>query len=297
VTLRVTYPRTVGSCRKIPLLATLFMLVLVAGATAQPSIGELESNVNRLVSDARELYRFDEDARAAIWDAYCGKLDPVSGEKDVRFAAEVGQTFQQREHDKVEPLLSRVQALIKDADRLREKPDTKSKAEDLIRALQKEYDTLHKLDDGVVLRGSNHPFTQAAIEYGKAKHRDMCGSYGNAPRICDQPYPELNGRRPDLVYVSSSGLFVMEFKPEGAKDLGEQQVRGYVDGVTKHYQRFFPKGRKGGIAGSASDAVGGESFLAYLASDNQKEAWSSDGMTLKRAESKVETYRPCEQPK
>src|SRR5712691_2700822 len=88
------------SVRSLRLTYLLFVLPVIL--TAQ-SISDLESKVDRFRSDASSIYRLDDEARQKIWEAYCGELDPGSKQRDARFAAEIGLTFQQREQGLVYP--------------------------------------------------------------------------------------------------------------------------------------------------------------------------------------------------
>jgi hypothetical protein len=268
----------------------VLLLLLPAGVLGQ-SISELESLVSRFVSDAETIYRYDEEGRTAIWEAYCGKLDPGSKKFNERFAAEVGLNYQQRERDEVSRLLSQVGRIAEMTDKLQKGPD-KDKASNFLEKMRREEKKLQELDQGVVLKGSNHPFTQYAIEYGKSQHKSMCGSYGEDPRVCDKSWPSMSGR-PDLVFVDGDGLWIYEFKPDNsdAKSAGEEQVREYLNGVQQYYQNFFPKGRTGEINGSPDSGYGGRTMVEKI--KNNSRAWSSDGMAI-QARTKVVTYSRCD---
>lgn len=147
-------------------------------------------------------------------------------------------------------------------------------------------------NDGVVLKGSNHPFIQFAIEYGKKQHEEMCGRYGERPKVCDKTFPGAEGR-PDLVTVESGRLVVYEFKPDTskAKDLGWNQVKRYLEPVVRYYQNFFVDGRNAGFKGEPDSDHGGREILEKL--KQSKDAWSSDGKYL-QAIPEVQTYRMCD---
>jgi hypothetical protein len=275
------------------LMATLVsMFPMLIPAANSESISELESKASRFQSDAQEIYRFDSDALQTIWGAYCGKLDPGTIEWGERFAAEIGLTLQQQERDKVGRLLNDVKPLIESATRLQDDPDSKDKAGKIIEDLRKEERKLQDLDQGVVLKGSNHPFTQYAIEYGKKQHIEQCDRNGELPKVCDKSWPTLSGR-PDLVFVDDSGLWIYEFKPDNsdARSLGEKQVRGYVEGVEQYYQHFFQKGRTGGFTDTPDSDHGDKAILEKL--EKTPRAWSSDGSAL-QAQWKVVSYPMCE---
>jgi len=258
---------------------------------AAQSLYDLESKVTRFRSDAQSIYRFDEEARQKIWEAYCGQLDPGYGEGNTRFAAEVGQNFQQRQRDSVHRLLSEIGPLAEGIDRF-QRSDSKDrdKAGALLDVVRREERTLQGLEAGVVLKGSNHPFTQFAVEYGKRQHSDLCGREGEQPKVCDKNWPGISGR-PDLVFVNDSALWIYEFKPDNsaARDMGERQVREYVGGVVAYLQQFFPKGREGGVVGSPDGDRG--AIVEKL--QRTPRAWSGDGSTI-QVQTKVVTYPMCE---
>jgi hypothetical protein len=272
----------------------VFSLVLIlcsGSANAQNSIHELESLASRFHNEAQALYRLDAEDLNRIWEAYCGEMDPYSAE-DKEFAANIGSQLQNREKGIVEQLLGKdVPELKNSAKKLMEGPD-KSKAQEIFDDVEKEETNLNRLLDGVVLKGSNHPFVQYAIEYGKKQHEDMCGEYGGDPKVCDKNFPGLNGR-PDLVTVQSGHLVIYEFKPDNskAKDKGERQVAGYMPGVVAYYQAFFEDGRNAGFKDKPDSDHGGVKFLEELKAS--KDAWSSDGREL-QAIPEVKTYNMCE---
>lgn len=109
--------------------------VLTMSAAFQ-SISELESRVDRFRSDAKELYRFDEGALDTIWQAYCGKLDPNTEEWGPRFAAEIGQTLQNQESDKVRRLSDDIRSLTESARRLKENANDRDRAAKALDELQ-----------------------------------------------------------------------------------------------------------------------------------------------------------------
>ncbi len=274
------------------LLVFSLMLILCSGnANAQNSIHELESLASRFHNEAQALYRLDAEDLDRIWEAYCGEMDPYSAE-DKQFAANIGSQLQNREKGIVEQLLGKDAPELKNsAKKLMEGPD-RSKAQEIFDNVEKEENNLNRLLDGVVLKGSNHPFVQYAIEYGKEKHKDMCGEYGGDPKVCDKNFPGVNGR-PDLVTVQSGHLVIYEFKPDNskAKDKGEKQVVGYLPGVVAYYQSFFEDGRNAGFKDKPDSDHGGVKFLEELKAS--KDAWSSDGREL-QAIPEVKTYNMCE---
>jgi hypothetical protein len=239
----------------------------------------------------------DSDDLDILWDAYCGRFDPKI-EEDRRFAADIGQQLQNKERGILEQLLAHdvtemrkaAQEFIDDSD---SDSDTKERAQNILEQLKKEEENLNRLYDGVVLKGSNHPFVQYAIAYGIQQHKEMCDSYGISPfKICDQEYPGADGR-PDLVTLVDGHLVIYEFKPDNskAKDAGAKQLERYLVAVVNYYQQFFEDGKFGGFKGEPSGDLGGKAILEKLRKSN--DAWSSDGKQL-QAIPQLMTYHMCE---
>ena len=279
---------------RIMLFALAFAFLLPVG-NAQ-SISDLKSRAERFHSDSEALYRLDEQNLQQIWEAYCGVFDPKIKE-DREFASDIARQLQDKEKGVIEQLLAGdLPHLLEDAKKIQEdsnadskdKDDAKDNAEDL----RKEGQKLNDLYNGVPLKGSNHPFVQYAIEYGKKQHEEMCGKFGDQPRVCDRPFPGMDGR-PDLVVVDSGHLVVYEFKPDNskAKDRGWKQVADYLPGVVSYYQNFFEDGRNAGFKGEPDSDHGGVEMLKNL--KNSSGAWSSDGKQL-QAVPMVQTYNMCE---
>lgn len=277
------------------LLALGLFLFLPSPGNAQ-SISDLRSRVDRFHSDSESLYRLDEKDLQQIWEAYCGLFDPkIKEDKD--FAADIARQLQDREKGIIEQLLGGdLPRLLEDAKKIRESsdgdPKDKDEAKDIEDKLRDEEKKLRNLYDGVPLKGSNHPFVQYAIEYGKQQHRDMCDKFGQQPRVCDKNFPGMDGR-PDLVAIDSGHLVVYEFKPDNsnAKDRGWKQVADYLPAVVAYYQSFFEDGRNGGFKGQPDSDHGGIEMLEKLKAS--KDAWSSDGKQL-QAVPMVQTYSMCD---
>ncbi len=272
--------------------AFLVVLFLVPSVGNGQSISDLESRADEFRSHAQSLYRLDNDNMNQIWEAYCGRFDPKIKE-DREFATDIGQQLQYKEKGILEQLLAgELPPLVQVANKFLQGADTKDKAQAILESLKKEERNLQNLYDGVVLKGSNHPFVQYAIEYGKKQHEEMCDRYGDRPKVCDQRFPGMEGR-PDLVTVENGHLIVYEFKPDNskAKDLGWRQVEGYLAPVVNYYQNFFEDGRNGGFKGEPDSDHGGKEILNKL--KQSKDAWSSDGKTL-NVIPEVKTYRMCE---
>jgi hypothetical protein len=268
------------------------MTIFMPSVGSCQSISEIESRADRFRSDAQSLYRLDDDDMTQIWEAYCGRFDPKIRE-DSEFAADIGRQLQNKEKGILDQLLAGdLPPLVQGAKKLLDGADTKDKARGILENLEKEERKLRSLYEGVVLKGSNHPFVQYAVEYGKKQHQEMCDRYGERPRVCDQRFPGMDGR-PDLVTIESGHLVVYEFKPDNskAKDLGWKQVQGYLAPVQNYYQSFFEDGRNGGFKGEPDGDHGGKEILEKL--KQAKDAWSGDGKTL-AVIPHVETYSMCE---
>src|SRR5688500_1908574 len=85
---------------------TIWILALAASSSTlgAQTIGDVAGRHTAFVSQARELYRFDQERLDLIWAAYCGALDPsVPGGKEV--AGDVGYAFQRDGQGRMESLL------------------------------------------------------------------------------------------------------------------------------------------------------------------------------------------------
>ena len=271
-----------------------FFLFVTANASSQ-TISELESQSNEFRSDAQDLYKLDSDNMMQIWEAYCGLFDPKTKEKR-EYATDIAKQLQYKEQGIIEQLLAgEFPRLMEMAKKLDADPENRDKVSSIVELLKKEEANLRRLYDGVVLKGSNHPFVQFAIEYGKKQHEDMCDDFGESPRVCDKNFPGMDGR-PDLVTFESGRLVIYEFKPDNsrAKSLGWDQVKDYIEPVAEYYQGFFVDGRESEFKGEPDSDHGGKAMIEKL--KGSKDAWESDGRTL-RVIPEVRTYRICDQPK
>lgn len=274
--------------------AVLIVLCLTPSIGQTEPISDLESKVKEFISHAQSLYRLDEDRKNIIWETYCGVFDPSYPESK-QYAAQIGQELQSKEKEQFEQLAGgELPPLVQAAKELLKDKETKDKAQENLDTLKKEEEKLLKRLNGVVLKGSNHPFTQFALEYGQKQHREMCDRYNaNSIMVCDMNFSGADGR-PDLVTVRDGHLMVFEFKPDNnkAKNLGWDQVKRYLAPVVDHYQQFFEDGRNGGFKKDPDgNKHGGRKILELL--KKSKEAWSSDGKYL-QAIPQVETYRVCD---
>lgn len=263
----------------------VFTAVLMALCLA-PSIGQgepisdLESKAKEFISKAQSIRQLDDDSRNVIWETYCGEGDP-SYPESVQYATLIGQELQSREQKQFDQFVNNeLPPLVQAAKELLKGDETKDRAQKIIEALTKEEENLRKLLNGVVLKGSSHPFIQFALEYGKKQHIDMCKRLSeNNVDVCDKEFSGADGR-PDLVTVRDGRLVVYEFKPNSRKgeDAGERQLKRYREPVQSYYQKYFPNGRDGGFYGVPDDKHGGQNILEVL--KQSKDAWSSDGKYL-----------------
>lgn len=284
--------------RRLAALVTAFIVLFLFAITNVNSqtISDLESQSNEFRSDAQDLYKLDNDNMMQIWEAYCGLFDPKIKE-DREFATDIAKQLQYKEQGIIEQLLAgEFPRLMEIAKKLEGEPENKDKVSAIVEMLKKEESNLRKLYDGVVLKGSNHPFVQFAIDYGKKQHEDMCDDFGESnTRVCDENFPGMDGR-PDLVTFESGRLVIYEFKPDNsrAKSLGWDQVEDYLEPVAEYYQSFFVDGRESEFKGEPDSDHGGKAMIEKLKAS--KDAWESDGKTL-RVIPEVRTYRICDQPK
>lgn len=259
-------------------------------------ISDLRSQARDFQDHAKSLYRLDQEGLEQMWEAYCGEYDPKSLE-DTKFAADIGRQLQDKEKESRDALLAGELPRLRDlAKKIRDsgaESKDKDEAKELIESVENEGKTLQALENGVILRGSNHPFVQFAIEYGKDQHKKMCDEFGESgARACDQNFTSLDGR-PDLVTVVDGHLVVYEFKPDNSKAIskGHEQVIKYLDAVAAYYENFFENGRKGGFKSEPDSEHGGKAILVAL--QKSSEAWSEDGMHLQPVPV-VQTYRVCD---
>lgn len=287
-----TYNVTNRTMRGV-LRAVLMALCLTPSIGQTEPISDLEGKAKEFISHAQSLYRLDDDSRNVIWETYCGVSDSSYPESK-QYATLIGQELQRKEQEQFQQLYDgELPPLVQAAKELLKDEKTKDKAREIMDALKKEEEKLYKLISGVVLKGSNHPFTQFALEYGKKQHEDMCDRYkGNSIRVCDMNFPGAEGR-PDLVTVRDGHLVVFEFKPDNskAKNLGWDQVKRYLAPVVSYYQAFFEDGRNGGFKDAPNRDYGEKKILELL--KESKNAWSPDGKYL-QAIPQVETYKICD---
>jgi hypothetical protein len=281
-----TFDKCIAS---IVIAFSLGLIVFPAVGHAQ-SLSELENLANRFTSDANDLFRLDSDSHHRIWEAYCGEFD-VSLDADKELAANFAQQLQTREAQQVQQVLNLIPNIRTMAAQLQSGPDS-SKVRDLVENVDKKERQLNDLNNGVVLKGSNHPFVQYAIEYGKQQHKSMCQSQGGTVKVCDQNFPGFRGR-PDLVSVEGGHLLIYEFKPDNnaAKSKGREQLDEYLPEVAAYYQQFFPNGRNGKTNGTPDGDLGGQNMLTQL---KKADTWTNNDMDIE-AVPHLDTYNMCEE--
>ncbi|WP_420594614.1 hypothetical protein [Deinococcus sp.] len=278
--------------------ATLALLLGAGGPVyaADDSFAAFKSAAEEWIAKTRDIYTLDARALELIWEAYCGQLDPGYGaqsDEAKKLATELGYSWQQQELEQMNKLRPALADLRKRADELKSAdPASESDLKAVLENLNAEEQKLKALDDGLVLKGSGHPFVQYALEYGKKAHADLCSTSSAVVKVCDKTFDGLSGQRPDLVLVNSDGLWVYEFKPDNAEQIakGEKQLDAYTPAISAYYQKYFSKGRHGGFDGAPDSDHGGEAMLKAI--DDEDEAWDGDKeLEVRRG---VVTYRMCE---
>jgi hypothetical protein len=276
---------------------TIALFVLVPLQAYAASMSDLQAGFESFMSHAQSLYRLDAADMDKLWEAYCGEMDPQF-EEDKTYARQVGQELQSREAglrgDLLENELPKLLQLAKDFQQSSATdPKDVDTAKDIEASLLKQQTILQNLRDNVVLKGSNHPFVQFAIEYGKQQHIDMCSKFGvSSTRVCDQRFPDFDGR-PDLVVMDGGRLMVYEFKPDNVNAIkkGKKQLLDYVPVVEAYYEDYFVDGREGGFKKQPEDSDhGGQAMLDALA--NSPEAWSGNQIAPK---GEIATYKTCDE--
>jgi Restriction endonuclease fold toxin 9 len=243
------------------LLALGFILYLSLPAFAQTSITEANSMVTQFANNSKQIYRLDEDTRHAMWEALCGRMD-AENIYDIQRCQEVIKEFQEKELGNLNYLLSGSANLVRNLERLREDPKVnRNDVDKLLSELNAEIERLTKLQGSGALKGSNNPFVQYAIEYGKKMHEDLQHSMGHDPKIFEKTFGNDNFR-PDLVFIDGDGLWIYEFKPNtsAAINQGEGQLSKYKESVEGYFNGLFSNGRKGEVGSNSSD-LGGEDFI------------------------------------
>jgi Restriction endonuclease fold toxin 9 len=279
------------------LLASMATLLLSGLLLARAeNYSDFKSAAEKWIAATRDIYTLDAKALDLIWQAYCGGIDTGYGydsDEAKKGAAEIGYNWQQQQLSLMKNTRPDLADLRKRADVLiAAEPDSQSDIKDWLSKMQDEEKKLDALDNGLVLKGSGHPFTQYALEYGKKQHQYLCDQSSGAVKICDKTFDGLSGRRPDLVVINSDGLMVYEFKPDNAGQIskGEDQLDDYHEAVLDYYQQFFPDGRGKGFKGEPDSDHGGKAMLEAI--DKNDRAWHSD--TELEVGRHIVTYKMCE---
>jgi hypothetical protein len=269
-----------------------------AASYADTSVSEIQSKVREFIDSATGLYRLDQDDMTQIWDAYCGVFDPDNPE-DAAFAADIGKQLQESESEKRDELLNQLPDLKnlvslgkQDSKATADEKDALGRAED---DLKKQEGFLKDLADGVVLKGSNHPFVQTAVAYGQAQHLEMCDEYGDSdkPKLCDVPFANMDNRRPDLIAFEGTRMVIYEFKPDNqrAKDRGLEQLETYAPYVQDFFEKYFVSGPNKGYTGVPDDKYQGQKMLDAIKA--AKDSWHDTDLQV---DTKLATYNMCDNP-
>jgi len=131
--------------------------------------------------------------------------------------------------------------------------------------VQKDLKAAANVADGV-MQGANNPKIRAAMDYGRAKHKDMQSSLS-----CDDKEVVLpSGKRADCVKFDVNSCMVIEIKPDSSDmNRADDQVRGYAEELKRFY------------AGSGSKSA--------MANERCEKDSNGDMLFKKR----IETYSAC----
>jgi hypothetical protein len=188
-------------------------LIFLPPAVRADDFSDLKSDITSWLEKAKALYVLNDESLNYIWEAYCGLFDPSLPE-GYESATQIGLNEQNKEANMIASLRSDLRTLLERVEKIKANSETtdsqRSSIDDLLEETHKVERNLEKLDNGVVLSGSNHPFVKFAIEYGKKKHIELCETYKGDVNVCDKSFPTLGRDRPDLVRINSDGLTVFE---------------------------------------------------------------------------------------
>jgi len=205
-------------------------------ARSGSDIDVLTRDVNEWVVSATLTYRLDCDSMLKMWESYCEidwePDDPAEASLAEQTAASLQSTMQTAQG----PLLTRMADLETRGKALARKRLTKDKATELLALVAKEKERLERMFPSAKWHGVNDPLKFYAAEHGKAQHRRMAASFS-----CDVHDKRFDGSptRPDC--VRARDCRVLEFKSDDptAKADGEAKLVGYVDIVTRYYQKHI----------------------------------------------------------
>jgi hypothetical protein len=223
---------------------------------------DLDRDGQAWVTRARATYRLDCDSMQELWEAYCGTDFEEDPSEEISRPAAVADALQKKMKAQMNPLLAELQPLAERVKALRAKKATKSLGDDLAAQLKKEQGRLKRLSVKDVWRGSNHPLTFYAQEYGKQQHESLWSSFSCSVPLAANAvakYPGSGHTKPDC--IKPEVCEVWEFKPDsdaGHKEAAEQ-ISDYVQIVPRYYTERFRKGQP------AEAALGGEAIMKTLA--------------------------------
>lgn len=246
--------------------------------TGQDAFKGFVALADRWIADARACYRVDCDGMTSIWTAFCGDDWEDGDDPDKDGARSAANDIRSKMQSLIDPVLSRFASVDAAAQVPLNNPDTRDDAQrkyDELKAVQAK---LQSLPQSGAYRGADHPLVQHAIEYGKQQHGSMSSSFN-----CDV-YDKRFGsddERPDCIVFSDCAIY--EFKPDNqrARDKGFDQLRGYLESVTRYYQGLIDSGDSADSDHGGSDAL---QKLAGCIGDDKKITFKTD----------VKTYNMCE---
>ena len=230
-------------------------------------------------SDADSLFQMDCTELEQIWLALCGSDEERNEAPDRDEARATARDIGNRMKGHVDPMLVRYADLKKRGDALIDAEETKAVATALVASMDEKFAKFARIQSGGALRGSDHPMSQYAAEYGKQMHDDYGKRFKCA--VYDQPYGSSSDGRPDCV-MPDGECMILEFKPDTrkAKSDGARQVARYQGTVTAYYQQ-----RIDAKAGDDSSEQGG------ITTAVEKKCMSGPRVVFA---TKVEPYPLCE---
>ncbi len=180
-------------------------------------IGKLRDWSTQDVADIRAAFCAAPDA---------GEYDEVNAVAD-RWAVQLRSQYG--------TIVGRAEQLKQSADALIARGRSRDRMENVKRRIDETIASLDKVK-AHQLEGANNPLLKAQATYGVWMHRDrqlscdakeiaISGSY------CRNPHP----KRHDCKLDCMRGCKVVEIKPESQRDLGEDQLDAYLDGLQKTF--------------------------------------------------------------
>jgi hypothetical protein len=186
--------------------------------------------------EANDIIRLDCGAMEAIWTAYCGSDWEPNDDEDRSEAKSVADAQAAKVKGPAKEAMDDGAEIQKAVNAIDDDPETKKAAEKAQSILDKYMPRLDRLSQKGAPKGSAHPISQQAVEFGKSQHKRMESAYSCDVR--DVTFPTLGSLRPDCVSFDKCTVF--EFKPnsKGAIDKGGQQLSTYVPKVVQYYQNI-----------------------------------------------------------